>query len=147
MGETRFDPRPRVGRILWITLLGNVLRYLILTLMIAAIIAGVLTLASPDLLSALQTEDEVALEELFSQSFTGLPSWLPILLSVMGYFAIFLFWGALTQSFLTMPTWQHYAETLRFEGTDHLNQITQRDRDESREAGGFAEALDVGATI
>ena len=49
--------------------------------------------------------------------------------------------------FVTLPLWRHYAETLEIVGTESLHDIRQRDRDEHREAEGFAEALDLGAAI
>ena len=58
-----------------------------------------------------------------------------------------LIWNALTHAFLTMPTARHYAQTLQLTGLSELDAISQRDRDEFAEAEGFAEALDVGASI
>ena len=73
--------------------------------------------------------------------------WLLIGLSVMSYFAIFLVWSALSQAWVTLPLTRHYARGLRIERADNLPAVRQRPRDEHIEAEGFAEALDVGASL
>jgi len=73
--------------------------------------------------------------------------WMLIGLSVMCYFAIFLVWSALSQAWVTLPLTRHYARGLRIEGADNLAAVRQRPRDEHIEAEGFAEALDVGASL
>jgi len=73
--------------------------------------------------------------------------WMLIGLSVMSYFAIFLVWSALSQAWVTLPLTRHYARGLRIEGADNLAAVRQRPRDEHIEAEGFAEALDVGASL
>jgi len=73
--------------------------------------------------------------------------WMLIGLSVMSYFAIFLVWSALSQAWVTLPLTRHYARGLRIERADNLPAVRQRPRDEHIEAEGFAEALDVGASL
>jgi hypothetical protein len=63
------------------------------------------------------------------------------------YFLVFVIWSTLRHVFVTLPIWRHYAETLEIIGSESLHDIRQRDRDEHREAEGFAEALDLGAAI
>ena len=63
------------------------------------------------------------------------------------YFMVFVIWATLRHVFVTMPIWRHYAETLEVIGSESIYEIRQRDRDEHREAEGFAEALDLGAAI
>jgi hypothetical protein len=75
------------------------------------------------------------------------PTWLTALIAVGLYFSFFIFWGVLTQTFLTLPLIRHFAETLQITGAPYLAGIRQRGRDEFTEAEGFAEALDVGAAI
>ncbi len=73
-----------------------------------------------------------------------------LILQVAGfavYFLIFVVWSTLRHVFVTLPIWRHYAETLEIVGSETLHEIRQRDRDEHREAEGFAEALDLGAAI
>ena len=73
-----------------------------------------------------------------------------IALQIIGfaiYFLVFVVWATLRHAFVTLPIWRHYAETLEIIGSESLHDIRQRDRDEHREAEGFAEALDLGAAI
>jgi hypothetical protein len=75
------------------------------------------------------------------------PVWIPAALGIATYFAFFLLWGVLGHVFVTLPLWQHYAETLTVTGTENLSALRQRPRDELEQAEGFAEALDLGAAI
>lgn len=68
-------------------------------------------------------------------------------IGVATYFAIFLLWSVLMQAFVTMPIMRHYTSVLELHGADQIMGIRQRPRDEHIEAEGFAEALDVGASI
>ena len=68
-------------------------------------------------------------------------------LAVAAYFLIFILWGAFRHIFVTQPLFRHYIATLTIVGSESLHNIVQRDRDEHREAEGFAEALDLGAAI
>ncbi len=77
----------------------------------------------------------------------NLPRWLLIGVSAMLYFTIFLIWSALTHTFVTMPVTRHYARGLRVLNPARIEAIRQRPRDEVVQAEGFAEALDVGASI
>ncbi len=76
-----------------------------------------------------------------------LPRWALAGFGVMLYFTVFLLWSAMTHTFITLPVTRHYAEGLTVQGADGLAHIRQRPRDEHTEAEGFAEALDVGASI
>ncbi len=77
----------------------------------------------------------------------GLPTIVWTVLGVIAYFAILLLWSVLRHCFVTMPIWRHYAETLTIENADSLSEVSQKDRDEFREAEGFAEALDLWGAI
>ncbi len=70
-----------------------------------------------------------------------------IALIVVSYFATFLLWSALTQTFVRLPLLRLTAEGLRLENADALTGIRQRPRDDHLEAEGFAEALDVGVSL
>ncbi len=97
-------------------------------------------------LQSLETLVELGLEDM-PPVFAGLNRWLLIALSVMCYFAIFLLWSALTAAWVTLPLMRHYATGLSVTGTEHIATFRQRPRDEHMEAEGFAEALDVGASL
>jgi len=78
---------------------------------------------------------------------TTLDRWVLIVINIGLYFAAFLMWSVFTQTFITFPLMRHYAETLTLHNPDALLAVRQRPRDEHIEAEGFAEALDVGASI
>jgi len=75
------------------------------------------------------------------------PAWIPAILGIAIYFSVFLLWGVLGHVFVTLPLWRHYAETLTVTGTENLSVLRQRPRDAFSDAEGFAEALDLGASI
>nr|MDJ0822353.1 DUF898 family protein [Paracoccaceae bacterium] len=77
----------------------------------------------------------------------ALDRWIVLGIGAALYFSIFLIWSALTHALITMPVIRHYAQGLTLTGTDALDSVRQRPRDEHTEAEGFAEALDVGASI
>lgn len=70
-----------------------------------------------------------------------------IVASILIYFTIFLLWSALTNVFVTLPIIQHYFGSLVLSPPEGIAMIQQRPRDEFAEAEGFADALDVGASL
>ena len=126
-------------RILMIHVLGYLLAGFALALPLMALGAIAVALQLPHLLEDTGAPD--------LDSLRGLPRWGLIGLSVLLYFAVFLLWSAFTHCFVTLPALRHYARGLQITGADHLATIRQRDRDEVQQAEGFAEALDVGASI
>jgi len=130
-GLIRFESRARTPRVIGIYLLGYTASS-ILTGVVAALLAAfwaVLFLPGLD-------------PEMVMQSAAGIQT-----AGLAMYFFVFVAWGAFQHIFVTQPLWQHYAETLNIVGSESLHEIVQRDRDEHREAEGFAEALDLGAAI
>lgn len=77
----------------------------------------------------------------------GVYGWAVLLLVVVLYFGLFLAWGVLRHALITLPLWRYYAQTLTLTGIDSLSRISQRDAEVAGEAGGLAEALDIGAAI
>jgi len=77
----------------------------------------------------------------------GVPTFVWTVLGITAYFAILLLWSVLRHCFVTMPIWRHYAETLTILNADGLSDISQKQRDDFREAEGFAEALDLWGAI
>ncbi|SMY06452.1 DUF898 family protein [Flavimaricola marinus] len=72
---------------------------------------------------------------------------LALALFLILYFGLFVAYGVLRHGLITMPLWRHYAESLTVTGTSALAAVRQRDRQAAPEAGGLAEALDIGAAI
>lgn len=138
LGGIGFDAKPRVWRVLRIYLLGYLIVFLALGLLLMLVGVVFVTIFEPVFLS----------EILDAPVRTGRqPDWLVLVFAAPAYFLIFVLWGVLRNVFVTMPLARHYAETLTLTGTENLDQIQQRGRDEFVEAEGFADALDVGAAL
>ncbi len=139
----RFSSMLRTWRVVRIYLLGSVLAGLVL-------FAGVMALAIAAWVILLQL-DPAAFAALTAGQVSGPsnPLWHQVVIGIgIGvYFVFFIFWGVLTQVFITLPLMRHYAETLSIANSHHLALIRQRPRDTSTGAEGFAEALDIGAAI
>lgn len=138
LGESiTFRANPRTRKVIGIYLLGGFLAQLCIAALafVFFIVFGFfISLVDPQFLEGLSTSN-------FIQN-------VPLLLVIaVGYFSIFIFWGALTQIFITMPLMRHYAESIEINNYHHLSDIEQRSRDEMSEAEGFAEALDIGGAI
>ncbi|WJY22868.1 DUF898 family protein [Fontisubflavum oceani] len=69
------------------------------------------------------------------------------LLFVISLVVIIVFYNVFRQIFITFPMVRHVAETLEIHEPSLLSTIRQRDRDDTRDAGGFAEALNVGGAF
>ncbi len=123
------DARPRPQRVTRIYLFGTLGAVLILLVPFLAISVAILAMQGNDAL------------------FAALPPAVWAALGALLYFVVFLLWSTLRHVYILMPLWRHYAETLTVTGAESILPVEQRGRDGSREAGGFAEALDVGAAI
>lgn len=126
-------------RVLMIHVLGYLLAGLAILLPLGclAVLIGVLQFAQ-------------AIEETGPQAIAwigALSRWALLAISALLYFTIFLMWSALTHTFVTLPVIRHYARGLSVTNPDALSTIRQRPRDAVQQAEGFAEALDVGASI
>ena len=131
---------PNAFRVLMIYVLGNLIAGA--AVFIPMILLGILLLLiqSADMLAEMGLEDMVA-------PIAGLGRYAIIGASVMIYFTIFLLWSALTNVFVTLPVIRHYFSTLTLSPDSAVADIRQRPRDEFEEAEGFADALDVGASL
>ena len=99
-----------------------------------------LTIQSTDLLKEMGMEDVVT-------QIVGVGRYAIIGASVLVYFTIFLMWSTLTNVFVTLPVKRHHFSSLTLSPPDGVATIQQRPRDEFAEAEGFADALDVGASL
>jgi uncharacterized membrane protein len=97
--------------------------------------------------SALPTDTLIRLGLEQMPDIAGPERWVLVGASVAVYFTIFLLWAALSHALITLPVTRHYAQGLSVLAADGLAAIRQRPRDEFTEAEGFAEALDVGASL
>ncbi len=139
-GGIGFRAMPRTGRVLGIYAGGFALVYLALVvlLILAAVLAGIAALGAFG-------NAEVTID--LMRRVEALPRWLAVAGALAAYFAAFLVWGTLRQVLITLPILRHYAETLTVTGALDLPAVCQRAGDAAAEAGGFAEALDVGASL
>ncbi|TNF22929.1 MAG: DUF898 family protein [Rhodobacteraceae bacterium] len=134
------EANPRPLRILMIRVLGTLATAIVLALPLTLLGFGV----------ALVQFAETPLMQEFGELGALLATVPRLVLAALGvalYFAIFLLWATFTHAWVTMPVWRHYATTLTIRNPAALRGISQRARDEFQEAEGFAEALDVGASI
>lgn len=132
-----FDAKPRPWRVFRIYLLGYGLAGTVSLFVFVPLVFVALAI-----ISQLGLFDPVEIELL-----QQMPQWMLAGSGVALYFALFLTWDALRHTFVTVPMWRHFSETLTVLDFGGLDQVTQRARDEFDEAEGFAEALDVGAGI
>lgn len=134
------EANPRPFRILMIRVLGTLATAIVLALPLSLLSFGVA------LVQFAETEIMQDFGELGAMVAT-VPRVVLAAVGVALYFAIFLLWATITHAWVTMPVWRHYATTLTIRNPAALRRISQRARDEFEEAEGFAEALDVGASI
>ncbi|WP_299791613.1 DUF898 family protein [uncultured Marivita sp.] len=134
------DLAPNAFRVMMIYVLGSLLAAS--AVFIPMVLLGILLLLiqSADMLAEMGLEDTIA-------PIAGLGRYAIIAISVMIYFSIFLLWSALTNVFVTLPVIRHYFSTLTLYPAAAIDDIRQRPRDEFAEAEGFADALDVGASL
>ncbi len=136
-GPVHFASRARTPRVIGIYVLGYAATAILTG--IAAALIGLVLIA----LYGIAAGVEFSLDD---ADFTA-PTVAVQLMAVAAYFLTFILWSAFRHIFVTQPLFRHYIETLDIVGSESLHNIVQRDRDEHREAEGFAEALDLGAAI
>lgn len=129
-----FGIEPRTGKLLRIHIFGNMMAGFLISFVspvILGLVVGFLYLIGQvDAGAILNPPPNLA-------AFMGALTWL----------TVFILYGVFRQVFVTYPTVRHIASTLELEEPVVLQGIRQRDEDRNREAGGFAEALDVGAAF
>ncbi len=143
-GPVRFISEARTPRVIGIYVGGYFLTSFITGLVASAVgaIYGAMMIAALGESFSLDT-----LENLENIENIAGPGWQIQVAGLAIYFLVFVAWATFRHMFVTLPLWQHYAETLRIVGSESIHEIEQRERDEHREAEGFAEALDLGAAI
>lgn len=137
-GGLGLQAAPKVWRVAIIYLLGYGLTLFVIVVAGGAWLLGLAAVAMGGMSIDFDPED------LFSAA-SSMPA--ATILWVLGYFFLFILWGALRHALVTVPLWRHYARTLTITGAESLRAVRQRDRDDHTEAEGFAEALDLGAAI
>ena len=131
---------PNAFRVMMIYVLGTLLAAA--AIFVPMVMLGILLLLiqSTDMLAELGLEDRL-------EPIAGAGRYILIGASVLIYFTIFLLWSALKNVFITYPIIRHYFSTLNLSPASAVADIRQRPRDAFEEAEGFADALDVGASL
>ncbi|MBR9843567.1 MAG: DUF898 domain-containing protein [Rhodobacteraceae bacterium] len=136
-GDVVFLSKPRPMRVFGIYLFGTMTSSLLSSLFLVPI--GLALVAAVGALVGAEGAAGMSIDAVTSGTLTTI--------GILSYFVFFLAWAALTHTFITLPLWAHFTETLTVIDPGSLGTIRQRPRDEFEEAEGFAEALDVGAAI
>lgn len=133
-GGMEFDIFPRTGRLLKIHILGYLLSGILVSL-VSPVILGLVV-------GALYFAGQVSADIIYNP-----PANLAALMGVLTWLTVFVLFGVFRQVFVVFPTVRHVAETLVVEEPALLQGIRQRAEESGRDAGGFSEALDVGAAF
>lgn len=129
-----FGIEPRTGKLLRIHIFGNLISGFLISF-VSPVILGLVV----GFLYLIGRVDAGAI--------TNPPPNLAAFLGALTWLTVFILYGVFRQVFVTYPTVRHVAATLELEEPAVLQGIRQREADRNREAGGFAEALDVGAAF
>lgn len=129
-----FDLAPRTRVLLRIHILGNLLSGVLVSF-VSPVILGLVV-------GALYFTGQVSSDTIFNP-----PPNLAAVVAVLTWLTVFVLFGVFRQVFVVFPTVRHIAETLVVGEPSLLQGIRQRSRDAGRDAGGFSEALDVGAAF
>lgn len=139
LGDVGLRTAPSAGRVLGIYAggLAAMAGIFMLAMFPITIIFGLLLAATG---GALEVADEAG----YFGTLASLPLYFSILVGLVTYFAVFVFWGVLKETFISLPLAQHFAEVTEVVNPAGLTAIHQRARDEFAEAEGFADALPLG---
>jgi len=129
-----FDIYPRTGRLLKIHVFGYLLSGILVSL-VSPVVLGLVV-------GALYFAGQVSADVIYNP-----PANLAAFMAVLTWLTVFVLFGVFRQVFVTYPSVRHVAETLVVGEPALLQGIRQRSEDSGRDAGGFAEALDVGAAF
>lgn len=137
-----FHSRARATTVLRVYILGGLGLTAVLALAVLALGA-----AAVALLATLGIDPGRFIALAQAQSLDPYANLMVLAFMVFSYFAIMLLGTAFSQVLILQPILRHYASTITLSGTAEIVSAGQREFDEAVEAGGFADALDVGAAI
>ena len=129
-----FGLEPHTGKLLSIHVFGNLISGIMVSL-VSPVILGLVV-------GFFYLIGQVDANAIFNP-----PPNLAAFMAVLIWITLFTLYGVFRQVFVTYPTVAHVAATLEIEEPDALHAVRQRAADKNHEAGGFAEALDVGAAF
>ncbi len=141
LGENiRFTSKIRTGKVTGIYVLGGI------GITICAMIIGLIVFG---VAAGIVYGLDLPMQE-FGRNGGGLNTsaqWAALAIFGIGYLVLLLLVGVLAQVFIFQPILRHYATELVLRDLGELETASQRPQDSSVDAGGFADALDVGAAI
>lgn len=129
-----FDLHPRTRTLLRIHVLGNMLSGFLVSF-VSPVVLGLVV-------GALYFTGQVTAATIFNP-----PPNLAAFMGVLTWLTVFVLFGVFRQVFVVFPSVRHVSETLVVAEPALLQGIRQRAREAGRDAGGFSEALDVGAAF
>ncbi len=139
--NVRLDSTIRTGRVIGIYVLG-----FIGTFLAALVVLALLALVG-SLLGFYAMNWQFSLDGLEDQMQSAGGGIAAMLYVFFGYFLFLLVLGALAQIFFIQPVLRHYAIETKILNADEIEEASQRPMGKDYDAGGFADALDVGAAI
>ncbi|SPF77724.1 hypothetical protein PRI8871_00308 [Pseudoprimorskyibacter insulae] len=140
IGGVRLFIAPSTPRVAWILFIG----YLLVAICMLPLAGGIAVVV---VLLVQSTSDIGTIAGLDLSMIGDVQHWMLVVLGTGLYFGAFLLWTSLSHAFVTLPLLRHYAQRLSIQDPGEIAQISQRPRDETTQAEGFAEALDVGASL
>ncbi len=129
-----FDIAPGTGRLIRIHIFGRILTSLVIAFVspvVLGIVLGLIYLSGsydPSMLLAP-------------------PPMIAAIIAVATWLTVFVLYGICQQVFIVFPIVKHIGETFELHEPTLLQTVRQRARADGRDAGGFADALDVGAAF
>jgi uncharacterized membrane protein YjgN (DUF898 family) len=128
------DIAPHAGRLIRINILGRILTGLVVGVVspvVLGIVFGLIYLSG--------TYDPAML--------VAPPPTIAAVLAIATWLTVFVLYGTCLHVFVTFPMVKHIGETFELHEPTLLRTVRQRARADGRDAGGFADALDVGAAF
>ncbi|MEO1423710.1 MAG: DUF898 family protein [Pseudomonadota bacterium] len=152
--KVRLESSARTARYFAIILLGGLASYvaiIVLSVSFAMLVSQIGSFAGPEAGALAETAarwSDALSRNTLPDDMSGLGllfvALIPVLLFVGVAVGVFY---ALIEVFVNLPLFGHFARTIVLHDTAELDEVIQSAQDASREAGGFADALDVGAAI
>jgi uncharacterized membrane protein YjgN (DUF898 family) len=144
-GGMEFDIYPRTGQVMKIHILGNVLIFLILSVVVP--ILGVMIFAIIGALGAGAGLEDVVADDFSLGALFGLPEWVLIVVPLLIYLTIFVMRGQLKHVFITFPKLRHAAETLVIHDAAVLSATRAGKDQHMADADGLSSFFDFGGSI
>lgn len=134
-GGTEFDVYPRTGRVIFIHIMGNILIWLLMSLIVPLFALMILTIG------------QAGLTEYSIDGLSELPSWVYVAAPIFAYVAFFVFRAQLVHVFITYPKLKHAMETLVIYDAHFINDTQQGEDRHMHDADGLSSIFDFGGGI